>query len=98
MLQNIFRKKKLSYEDPSRNRLISTAYFAKPGFSVLYAWVCIHYNIFFFFKIGQIYMQDAESAESKEKSNLSFSNFYFSSYREKFIENLGDDVTKMTKK
>ena len=25
--------------DPSRNRLASTAYFTKPGFSVLHAWV-----------------------------------------------------------
>ena len=32
------------------------------------------------FKSFQIYVKDLESAESKEKSNFSFSNFYFSSY------------------
>ena len=57
---------------PSRNRLASTAYFAKPGFSVLHA--C---NKHFFFKSDQILMEDAESAELKEKSNLRFFQFIF---------------------
>ena len=54
-------------EDPSRNRLASTAYF-----------VCMHQNQFFF-KIGQIYIKDTECAESKEKSYIRFFQFYFSS-------------------
>ena len=34
---------------------------------------------------------------NREKNQISdFSDFYFSSYREKFIENWGDDVTKIT--
>ena len=41
-----------------------------------------------------IYMEDAQFAESNEKQ---FSDFYFSSYREKFIENWDDDVTKWPK-
>ena len=32
----------LGLVDPSRNRLASTAYFAKSGFRVLHAWLCIH--------------------------------------------------------
>ena len=38
-------------------------------------------------------MDDAES----EKYIKKFFDLYFSSYREKFIENWGDDVTKMNK-
>ena len=42
-------------------------------------------------------MYDAECAEYRmRKIFKNFSDFYFSSYREKFIKNLGDDVTNMT--
>ena len=41
-----------------------------------------------------VLMDDAECAEQNEKNNKKFSDFYFSCYREKFIENWGDDVTK----
>ena len=43
-----------------------------------------------FFKSGQIYMKDAQCAESNENQ---FSDFYFSSYREQFIENWGIKMT-----
>jgi len=50
----------LGLVDPSRNRLVSTAYFAKPGFSILQyisisfdAYIKIKNNIFFF-KNGRI--------------------------------------------
>ena len=42
-----------------------------------------------------VFMDDAQCAETNEKSIY---DFYFSIYREKLIENWGDDVTKMIKK
>ena len=39
------------------------------------------------------FMKDAQCAENNEKSIF---DFYFSNYREKLIENWGDDTTKMT--
>ena len=82
----------LGLVDPSRNRLVSTAYFTKPGFSVLQyisisfdAYIKIKNNIFFF-KNGQIYMTGTQSAESnrlnrlKEKSNFRFLFFELLSF------------------
>ena len=46
-------------------------------------------------------MEDAQRAKFLHEGNRmknKFSDLYFSSYREKFIENWGEDVTKMTKK
>ena len=43
-------------------------------------------------------MKDAQCAEQNENMIKIFSDFYFSGYREKFIENYGDDVTKNDQK
>ena len=43
-----------------------------------------------------IFIDDEDCAEWNEKRNIFFSYFFFLSYHEKFIENWGDDVTKMT--
>ena len=42
------------------------------------------------------FMKDAECAEYNENIINIFSDFFFSSFSEKFIENCGADVTKMT--
>ena len=71
--------------DPSRIRLVSTAYFASL-FSILQAWGCIHQNRNFFrFRSGQIYMKNAEYAESKEKSYFRFIFFELWSF---FTQNM----------
>ena len=44
-------------------------------------------RIIFFFKSGQIYMKDAELAESKENEISNFSCFYLSSYGHFFSKN-----------
>ena len=41
----------LGLVDPSRNGLVSTAYFAKPGFSVLHAWMGIQKYIYIFSRV-----------------------------------------------
>ena len=40
-------------------------------------------------------MDDGECAEQYQKNNEKNSDFYFSTYREKFVENWGDDVKKL---
>ena len=75
----------LELVDPSRNRLASTAYQKKPGFSVLRAQVCnikIKNTLFF----SKVVRKDPESAEQKEKTifqifpififQVYFSDFY----------------------
>ena len=66
----------LGLVDPSGNRLASTAYFAIVSslVSTHGSNACIiHQIIICFFKSGQIYMEDTESAESKENQISDFS-------------------------
>ena len=67
----------LGLVDCSQDRLVSTAYQKKPVFNVLHAIGMQHQNNFLFFKNGQIYMNDLESAELNGKSNFRFFRFLF---------------------